>query len=343
MRPDAKHMAELELTHGPEDPIEQRRLEREMGFSYRQVIGEAIFAMTLCRINITNAIIKLSQYNEDPARCHYQAAKAVLIYLWATKDDGIFYWRDQPNNELPEVPPPKTVTQDPKLREYINFDNPSDLTGASGSTWASDRRHRRSTGGIIFFYAAGAVYWRARVHPTHALSSTEAEINAMADAGKAALYLHSILEELGLEQLKATEIEVDNRAARQLTNAQQPTRRTRHIDMKDFCILQWTEEEQINYRDVASALNVSDSLSKPTGRIKFHEHMDIMMGRRKPAYVKSTNTAQPSLSLRDTHPEFFSTCSNLNLFSIDDFIEDLDYPFDSFDARDDLDSTSVGG
>jgi hypothetical protein len=35
--------------------------------------------------------------------------------------------------------------------------------------------------------------------------------------------------------------------------------------MRDFCILQWTEEEQILYTDIPSAYNVSDSLSKPTG------------------------------------------------------------------------------
>jgi hypothetical protein len=110
--------------------------------------------------------------------------------------------------------------------------------------------------------------------------------------------------------------------------------------MKDFCILQWTEEEQINYKDVATALNVSDSLSKPTGRIKFHEHMDIMMGRRKPIYVHSTTTAQTTPSLRDTYPEIFSTCSNLNLFNLDDLIENLDLDTDT-DHRDDADTISI--
>ena len=74
----------------------------------------------------------------------------------------------------------------------------------------------------------------------------------MTDAGKMAIYLRSILEEVSLEQLEPTEIEVDNRGACQLTNAQQPTRRTRHIDMKDFVILQWTEEEKIKFVDVKS-------------------------------------------------------------------------------------------
>jgi hypothetical protein len=65
----------------------------------------------------------------------------------------------------------------------------------------------------------------------------------MTDAGKAALYLCSILKELHLEQLQPTKIVVNNCGAQQLTNAQQPTKRTRHIDMRNFCILQWTEEE----------------------------------------------------------------------------------------------------
>jgi hypothetical protein len=48
MRNDSSYLATLELTKGPEDPAEQRALEKQMGFNYRQVIGEAIFAMTLC-------------------------------------------------------------------------------------------------------------------------------------------------------------------------------------------------------------------------------------------------------------------------------------------------------
>jgi hypothetical protein len=141
----------------------------------------------------------------------------------------------------------------------------------------------------------------------------------MTDAGKAALYLRSILEELQLEPLHPTGIQVDNRGARQLTNAQQPTRQTRHIDMRDFCILQWTKEELILYTDVPSANNVSDSLSKPTGRIKFYEHMDILMGRQKPAYVQSLH-----------HPSILSTYSNLTPFDISLFLDGLD-------------SVSVGG
>jgi hypothetical protein len=200
-----------------------------------------------------------------------------------------------------------------------------------------------------------------RIHPTVAQSSTEAELAFMTDAGKAALYLCSILEELHLQQLHPTKIAVDNRGARQLSNAQQPTKQTCHIDMRDFCIRQWTEEEQILYLDIPSAYNFSDSLSKPTGRIKFYKQMDILMGRRCPSYVNVSNnkpkhTKYEMLNdldqseLQDPASPYHivgSTCclsdlSHLSLFPID--YEELDYfNFDDLKEIYPFNATSVGG
>ena len=57
------------------------------------------------------------------------------------------------------------------------------------------------------------------------------------------------------------------------------------MEMKEFAILHWTEEELIKYEDVSTTYNPSNSLSKPTGQIKFHEHFDVLMGCKKPNYV----------------------------------------------------------
>jgi hypothetical protein len=38
------------------------------------------------------------------------------------------------------------------------------------------------------------------------------------------------------------------------------------------------------------SMDVSDSLSKPTGRIKFYKQMDILMGQRCPSYVTTMHT-----------------------------------------------------
>jgi hypothetical protein len=68
---------------------------------------------------------------------------------------------------------------------------------------------------------------------------TEAEFTAACDAGKAILYVHSILDEINIPQNNATTLFIDNNGALMMGNAQQPTRRTRHMDLKKFSLLDW--------------------------------------------------------------------------------------------------------
>ena len=107
---DSKLIRELEQTVGPINPIDKQKLEKEMGFSYRTVIGELIYAMVTCCPDISFAVTKLSQYASKPDRCHYVAVKNVFCYLASTKDEGLTYWREHPNEELPDRPEPTPVT-----------------------------------------------------------------------------------------------------------------------------------------------------------------------------------------------------------------------------------------
>jgi hypothetical protein len=43
----------------------------------------------------------------------------------------------------------------------------------------------------------------------------------------------------------------DNEGAVRLANAQQPTKRTRHVEMKHFIILQWTDDKFIDFVDTS--------------------------------------------------------------------------------------------
>jgi hypothetical protein len=91
MRADSESLRKLEGSTGPDDPAEAQALELEMGFSYRQAIGELIFAMTVGRIDTSYPIIKLSQYSAKPPKAHYQAVKQIFVYLNATRDHGLTY------------------------------------------------------------------------------------------------------------------------------------------------------------------------------------------------------------------------------------------------------------
>eukprot|EP00546_Thalassionema_frauenfeldii_P007311 CAMPEP_0178908442 /NCGR_PEP_ID=MMETSP0786-20121207/7925_1 /TAXON_ID=186022 /ORGANISM="Thalassionema frauenfeldii, Strain CCMP 1798" /LENGTH=105 /DNA_ID=CAMNT_0020580345 /DNA_START=1841 /DNA_END=2155 /DNA_ORIENTATION=+ len=79
-------------------------------------------------------------------------------------------------------------------------------------------------------------------HKTYATSkknSSEAKLYSMTDSGKVALYIKIIVEELGILQTQPTPVSADNEGAIKTAMAQKPTRRTRHIDLKEMLILQW--------------------------------------------------------------------------------------------------------
>ena len=73
-----------------------------------------------------------------------------------------------------------------------------------------------------------------------------------------------------------------------VVDAGAPTRRrTRHVDIRYyFALLEWSDSGQIKAEAIPTDMNISsDSLTKATGRIKFHQHANIYMGRVPPHYV----------------------------------------------------------
>ena len=98
-------------------------------------------------------------------------------------------------------------------------------------------------------------------------------------------------EEIPKNILDPTTIKADNAGAVKIASAQQPTRRVRHVEMKYFAILQWTEDKYLKYQQTNTTGNYSDSLSKINGSTKHHKHFDIAMGRRPPVYTMKINEA----------------------------------------------------
>ena len=103
MESDNKYQAKIEEAT-PATPEELKSLEEKYGFSYRQAIGELIYVLVTCRPDISYPLIKLSQYSTKPSSIHFAALQQLFHYLKATATDGIHYWRNQPNLQLPHIP-----------------------------------------------------------------------------------------------------------------------------------------------------------------------------------------------------------------------------------------------
>ena len=137
---------------------------------------------------------------------------------------------------------------------------------------------------MIILMSGAAIVYKTRYQKAVALSSTEAEFVSASETGKMILYVRSLLHDLGYTQSTPTRLHVDNTGALFMIVAQAPTKRTRHVDIRYFALLDWSATGQLSAHPIGTDLNISDGMTKALGRIKFHQHADVFMGRIPPSY-----------------------------------------------------------
>ena len=303
MRDDPEYNRSIEN----DEPLSDRDLlttEKEFGLSYRQGIGELLYAMVTCRPDISYPLIKLSQYSAKPAKSHFTAVKGIYEYLRATRSEGIHYWRQNPRDDLPSAPFPKTQHSNNYIPHNREESTPIDLRASVDSDYANDTLHRKSVTGMIMKMAGGAILYKSLFQSTITLSSTEAEFIAACDAAKNILYVRSILNDIGIPQHQASTLFEDNQGALLMATAGQPTKRTRHMDIKYFALQNWIDRDLIALKHIATHDNESDAMTKNLGRTLFYRHIDYIMGKTLPTYVKSTNLQPTDLSILYTPPGY---------------------------------------
>jgi len=176
--------------------------EIERHFPYRSIVGSILFAAIETRPDIACAAGIVSRFLDNPKKIHCDMVRQILYYL-----------RQNPSRELLFK-----KSNEPKLELFCDasYANNEDYTSISG---------------FAVLYGNSLVSWSSRKQADHALSSTEAEYIAAADASQEALSFRSMLEEIGFYQ-ETTIIHEDNESCIKLSKNPQDTKRTRHIQVK---------------------------------------------------------------------------------------------------------------
>ena len=74
----------------------------------------------------------------------------------------------------------------------------SGLGTYTDSDWAADHTQRKSITGFFFMMAGSSISWCCHAQKTVALSSTEAEYMALSDCSHQAIWIKTLLAELGI-------------------------------------------------------------------------------------------------------------------------------------------------
>ena len=146
----------------------------------------------------------------------------------------------------------------------------SDIIGDSDADWSGDLNDRKSTTGYYFKFEGngGPISWEVKKQATVALSSAEAEYQAMAAAVQEAIYLRPLLEDFGLAMKKPIDIGEDNQSCIKMCHNPVMHRRSKHIDTKLHFIRERVENKEVKIHYVPTEEVTADILTKSLPRIK---------------------------------------------------------------------------
>ena len=205
---------------------------------YLKIIGSLMWIASSTRPDICYATRYLARYSAKPTVAHLEMAKRVLAYLAHTKDRAIALGGDASKQHL---------------EGWVDADH-------AGCTVT-----RKSTTGYVFKLCDSTIQWQSRRQATVAQSTMDAEYIAAAEAAREAIWLRSLLSELGFPQT-TTRLNCDNESAIQLANNPGTHARSKHIDIKYHFIREKVYERVLQLSYVRSELQDADFLTKPLPR-----------------------------------------------------------------------------
>ena len=126
--------------------------------------------------------------------------------------------------------------------------------------------------------------YKTQLQDTIATSSTKSEFMAAYKLSKMLLYMGSILWDLNIPQEAASWLYEDNDACTAMANAQKPTSRTCHMDIRCHVLCEWVERDLIVLERVDTTINKADHFTKLLSRVLLHRHINYIMGHVSPEY-----------------------------------------------------------
>ena len=209
---------------------------------YQQAIGCLTYLSTVTRPDIAAAVGILSRFMASPTKDHWIAIKRILRYLKGTLNYGLKFSEDKDDIQV---------------------------IGFADADWAGDINSRCSTSGYVFQIGNCTVSWSSKKQATIAKSSTEAEYVSLSSAAQEAIWLRSLMKDLGNKLKAATLLYEDNQGAIELSRNPKHHNRTKHIDISYHFIREKVASNEIVVEYCPSVEMLADIMTKGLPKATF--------------------------------------------------------------------------
>ena len=216
---------------------------------YQQKVGSLMYVAVTTRPDVAFAVSRLARFLVNPGPSHHKAADRVIAYLKDTSELA------------------------------LQFGGEDDLEVASDASFADNTRDRKSSQAFAIKLFGGMIAWRANKQDTVTTSTTEAELLALSQTAKEALYIVRLLKDLTVTlDSSKVRIQCDNQQTIRLVNSELATLSTklRHGDIHNHWLRQECSRENIEVVYTESAKIMADSLTKPLQNEAFQRFVSLM-------------------------------------------------------------------
>ena len=226
------------LTRTPASP--------ELYTEYNSICG-SLRHVVKYRSEISAAMDLLGCCLTFPTEALLNCAVRVLVYLGRTRQLGITYSKHAPNAR----------------RLYARAD----------ANW----RSTRSTTGYCIFLGGAAIATCCQRQGCISMSTTEAELVALAACAIELIYIMQLLKFIGYECDDAVCVETDNKGAHDLCHRFSSAQHTRHIDRKLFKLREMRGAGLVTVKYLGTEENTADIFTKILDRQPFEKHRKTVL------------------------------------------------------------------
>ncbi|MBW0505466.1 hypothetical protein O181_045181 [Austropuccinia psidii MF-1] len=228
-----------------------------------KILSELQYLVQCTRPDLAFSISFLSQFIESPKDRHYQAVIHVLKYLNFTKNLELRLGCKELIHSLEEI---------------ICF---------TDSDWGGAKENRSFSGSITYYH--GCLGWRSQKQCVVALSSGEAEYNALSSCCKDSEWIFQLIFKVTNKKITSI-IYSDNQSSIALASNRIYHHGTRHIDFRLHFVCCLIEDEKIILRYTPAQDMLADLLTKNLPFAKSHSLIKRIFGQE--IQSKLTGTGQ---------------------------------------------------
>lgn len=233
---------------------------------YRSVIGKLNFIEKSTRPDIAYAFHQCARFSNDPKASHATAVKHIVKYLMTTKDQGIYL---RPNDHSFDC--------------WVDTDFVGNWNKVNADVDPSTAKSRT---GFIINYGGCPITWASKLQTEVALSTTEAEYNALSTSLRDVIYLMQLVQEANDDGWHTHEgpptvhckVFEDNIGALEMARLPKVRPRTKHLCVRLHHFREHVRKKLITIQHIATDLQIADLLTKPQPKPLFVKQRQIIMG-----------------------------------------------------------------